>query len=655
MATFQPTDLINIDNDTIKYNSDNEIYYTDDIESQKKRTALFQSYNNDESHIQATNVQLAIDELANKYKQFDGLYDLTNVKLVPWSTGTDEEIAAMIDAYYNGNLTLNQIKRVWHVGDSRPIQLPPIPVFDDNDESAKDLGYTGNFNIDSLEPLVELNCYEEDYYALDCNLIHDKNAFVGEFIWLGSDHQLYMTKTLSNISPVNVSIIGRGDDDWEVITDNLTGNISLDYTTLTVSNLNNNIICEHYGSFARIKYYAWKRIDGEDLINNNIFDKKHLFSMTEYPNSGDEIYLCDITSEYSYYSMSYESMDLTVNNELIITVENDLIYLDRNEVEPLGYYSRTVWTNGDIQYDYNDFTDNETYEISDTNFIIYDSYFDDTTIFKRKPEGDIEFYKFNNIEFPYYKGGMWQNQYLIETQVCIPISDISNDGYHYLYKYSYYDNNLSIRRFSECYIKNINGEINIYEILNKEIISEPTATAKFKVHYYYEPYQPQQSNELVILDFDHDILYKNKNNKNKALITVQFKSPLSRLLRIGDKSYYNCWNTSVLQSWLNNIFYEHIPSMIRQHLLPSIHYCNVDIKNTINYIWLISTKEILQNRGNDDFSSGTIYQYYLDNREKYSETRDATYLDNYVETKYSMELYYESYVDAKEIKPLMCL
>lgn len=43
--------------------------------------------------------------------------------LVSWATGTDEEIAAMINGYYDGTLSLEDIKSVWSVGDARKIHL----------------------------------------------------------------------------------------------------------------------------------------------------------------------------------------------------------------------------------------------------------------------------------------------------------------------------------------------------------------------------------------------------------------------------------------------------------------------------------------------------------------------------------------------------
>jgi len=46
--------------------------------------------------------------------------------LVSWGSGTDEEIGAMIDAYYDGVLTLSEIQSVWHIGDTRNVTISAI-------------------------------------------------------------------------------------------------------------------------------------------------------------------------------------------------------------------------------------------------------------------------------------------------------------------------------------------------------------------------------------------------------------------------------------------------------------------------------------------------------------------------------------------------
>ena len=46
-----------------------------------------------------------------------------NIPLVPWSTGTDAQIAAMINGYYDGDLSLGDIMSVWNLGDKRSVNL----------------------------------------------------------------------------------------------------------------------------------------------------------------------------------------------------------------------------------------------------------------------------------------------------------------------------------------------------------------------------------------------------------------------------------------------------------------------------------------------------------------------------------------------------
>ena len=43
--------------------------------------------------------------------------------LVPFSTATTKELATMINAYYDGAITLEQIKSVWSIGDTRTVHM----------------------------------------------------------------------------------------------------------------------------------------------------------------------------------------------------------------------------------------------------------------------------------------------------------------------------------------------------------------------------------------------------------------------------------------------------------------------------------------------------------------------------------------------------
>ncbi len=50
-------------------------------------------------------------------------YEPKKPALVSWTTGTNDEITAMVNAYYNGILSLDEIKSVWNLGDTRSVDL----------------------------------------------------------------------------------------------------------------------------------------------------------------------------------------------------------------------------------------------------------------------------------------------------------------------------------------------------------------------------------------------------------------------------------------------------------------------------------------------------------------------------------------------------
>lgn len=55
--------------------------------------------------------------------QIDELFPL---KVKPFETVTDEEFAAIINGYYDGTISLEQIQEVWHIGDKKEIFLENI-------------------------------------------------------------------------------------------------------------------------------------------------------------------------------------------------------------------------------------------------------------------------------------------------------------------------------------------------------------------------------------------------------------------------------------------------------------------------------------------------------------------------------------------------
>lgn len=76
----------------------------------------------------------------------------TSSVLVPWSTATEEEIATMVNAYYNDEISLDDVKSVWSVGDSRTMQLSAMAatyVGESHEAQTVELTIIG-FNHDEL-------------------------------------------------------------------------------------------------------------------------------------------------------------------------------------------------------------------------------------------------------------------------------------------------------------------------------------------------------------------------------------------------------------------------------------------------------------------------------------------------------------------------
>lgn len=50
----------------------------------------------------------------------------SNVKIVSWAEGTDEELSVMLDAHYAGEINIYDY---WHVGDERTVHLSAMTGF----------------------------------------------------------------------------------------------------------------------------------------------------------------------------------------------------------------------------------------------------------------------------------------------------------------------------------------------------------------------------------------------------------------------------------------------------------------------------------------------------------------------------------------------
>ena len=60
--------------------------------------------------------------------------------LVAWSSGTDAQITAMINGYYEGTLTLQEIQSVWSVGDVRNVNISAIAASGGSEATAWSVG-----------------------------------------------------------------------------------------------------------------------------------------------------------------------------------------------------------------------------------------------------------------------------------------------------------------------------------------------------------------------------------------------------------------------------------------------------------------------------------------------------------------------------------
>lgn len=65
-------------------------------------------------------------EIDIQYITPEQINSLFSIPIPDFSTGTEEEITAVINGYYNGDITLEQIQSVWSIGDTRDITINSI-------------------------------------------------------------------------------------------------------------------------------------------------------------------------------------------------------------------------------------------------------------------------------------------------------------------------------------------------------------------------------------------------------------------------------------------------------------------------------------------------------------------------------------------------
>lgn len=139
-----------------------------------------------------------------------------------------------------------------------------------------------------------------------------------------------------------------------------------------------------------------------------------------------------------------------------------------------------------------------------------------------------------------------------------------------------------------------------------------------------------QDVDLVILDFNHDDLTTSVGGKTKALVSVQLKNCL-RDASVSDtggssnteNGYMNStntnvggWNSCARRTWCNSVFYNALPSLIKNSVKQVIKVNNRGGGSTSagtstdDYVWLPSEYEVFAVITKSGRQEGTQYAYY---------------------------------------------
>lgn len=127
----------------------------------------------------------------------------------------------------------------------------------------------------------------------------------------------------------------------------------------------------------------------------------------------------------------------------------------------------------------------------------------------------------------------------------------------------------------------------------------------------------EQDVQFVIADFDHDELVSAINGHTTAAVTLSQKNCLN------ETGYMNSSNTNsggwegcARRSWCNNVFYNAIPSIIKNKIKQVNKknykvYNSATITTTSDYCFLLSETEIFgEKKYSIDSTEGTQYEYY---------------------------------------------
>jgi hypothetical protein len=240
--------------------------------------------------------------------------------LYSFSDATDEELTEMVNAYYNGIITLDEVKSVWSVGDKRKINL-----------SAMEAQYTSKKHI----------AQEQEITILDFNCDNMTNA-IDEY-----------KQALVSLQLVNILSDEQGDPE----------DAEMDLSLKTPSYWE---ICD-----AR----SWCNNIFKNALPNYIQNLIKQVSKEYYKNYGVAISTCD---DYVWFLSEYEIFGTTnlrkaegINYEYYQNSSNRLKYSGNTNI--INSYSYPWWTRTNFTYS-DDETKIPTYGLVDNiDKIKYDS------------------------------------------------------------------------------------------------------------------------------------------------------------------------------------------------------------------------------------------------------------------------------------------
>jgi hypothetical protein len=172
--------------------------------------------------------------------------DLNNI-LVPFDTSTDEQLTNMVNAYYNGEITLNDVKSVWSVGDKRKISLSVIEATSIEESHVAQEQYFTILDFDHDNLTNSINDKEKALISLQqLNLLSNDTIMEGGYMnptltceggWANCVRRTWCNKDFKNALPNYIqNLIKQVTKEYCPVHYNLTKTIIEDYIWLPSEN-----------------------------------------------------------------------------------------------------------------------------------------------------------------------------------------------------------------------------------------------------------------------------------------------------------------------------------------------------------------------------------------------------------------------------------